>query len=170
MKLILFGFWIILSGKFDVQHLLMGLATVLIVSWMCRPFLSVASVANPEKDYALFDLPYLKLFFYAGWLCRELVKANVEVALIVLNPQMPISPRLVTFKKTMDNPVAQTVLANSITLTPGTITVDVEEDVYTIHALTEKAALSLVPLAGEGEMLTRVGRLFNEQTEGLRGK
>jgi multicomponent Na+:H+ antiporter subunit E len=147
-SLILFGFWIILSGKFDVWHLLIGLATALTVSWLCRSF--------------LLDLPYLKLFFYAGWLCRELVKANVEVALIVLNPKMPISPRLVTFKKTMDNPVAHTVLANSITLTPGTITVDVEEGVYTVHALTEKAALSLAPLTGEGEMPARVGRLFNE--------
>ncbi len=162
---ILFLFWVIFSGKLDVKHLMIGAVTALVIAWICSSFLQVSSVTTPGipvKEYAVFNLPYLKLFPYLGWLLWELVKANVDVALLVLNPQMPISPQIFTFKKTMSNPVAHMILANSITLTPGTITVDVQEDVYTIHALTESAALSLAPLAGEGDMPARVGRLFNE--------
>ena len=159
---LLFLFWVILSGKFDAKHLVIGAVTALVVAWICSSFLQVSSGTAPDKEYAVFDLPYFRLFFYFGWLLWELVKANVEVALLVLNPQMPISPQICTFKKEMSNPVAHMILANSITLTPGTITVDVQDEVYTIHALTKSAALSLAPLVGEGDMPARVGRLFNE--------
>ncbi|MGI6588084.1 MAG: Na+/H+ antiporter subunit E [Peptococcia bacterium] len=163
--LALFVFWIILTGRLDLGNLTIGLIAVFIISWLCRPILYLPGANFPEKTYAAFDLPYIKLFFYLLWLFWELVKANIEVALIVLNPQMPISPQVRTFKKQLDNPVAQTLLAKSIILTPGTITMDVEDNVYTIHALTESAALSLAPQEGEGEMPARVGRLFNEQDE-----
>ncbi len=162
LPLALFIFWIILTGSFTTKSLIIGLMAALIVSRLCSPILYLPAAHTPGKSYAAFDLPYLKLFFYLFWLLGELIKANIQVALIVLNPKMPISPQVVTFKKPLDHPVAQTLLAKSIILTPGTITMDVEDDIYTIHALTKDAALSLAPLEGEGEMPVRVGRLFNE--------
>lgn len=149
LTLILFSFWVVLSGKLEVKYLTIGLITALTVSWIYQPFF-----CKP------FSVSIFNLFIYLGWLLKELVKANIEVALLVLNPKMLISPRLITFKKEMSNPVAYLLLANSITLTPGTITVDVQDGFYTIHALTEKAALSLAPKQGEGEMPARVGSLF----------
>jgi multicomponent Na+:H+ antiporter subunit E len=165
LPLALFVFWIILTGRFDVKSSIIGLIAALFISWLCGSILYLPAMNTPGKKYAAFDLPYIKLFFYLLWLFWELVKANIEVALIVLNPKMPINPQVRTFEKHLDNPVAQTLLAKSIILTPGTITMDVEDDVYTIHALTESAALSLAPEEGEGEMPARVGRLFNEQAE-----
>jgi multicomponent Na+:H+ antiporter subunit E len=162
LSLVLFIFWTILSGKVDTKHLIIGLISALTITWICRPLLRLPSQIKAGEIHFAFDLPYGKLFVYVLWLLKELVKANIEVALIVLNPRMPISPQIITFKKSMTNPVAHVVLANSITLTPGTITVDVQDDVYTIHALTESGALSLSPVDGEGEMPAHVGRLFKE--------
>ncbi|MDD4665893.1 MAG: Na+/H+ antiporter subunit E [Clostridia bacterium] len=161
----LFIFWIVLSGKTDFKNLVIGLIAACLIPWLCRSVLCLQATTTPGKSYAAFDLPYGKIFVYLLWLFWELVKANIEVALIVLNPKMPINPQVRTFKKTLDHPVAQTVLAKSIILTPGTITIDVEDHVYTIHALTEGAALALAPEEGEGEMPARVGRLFNEEAE-----
>ena len=162
LSLILFGFWVGLSGKIDVKHLTIGLVAAIIITWLSGPLLRLPSQTVTGKTHFAFDLPYVKIFLYFLWLLKELVKANIEVALIVLNPQMPISPCMTTFKKSMTNPVGYAVLANSITLTPGTITVDVQDDLFTIHALTESAAASLAPGAGEGEMPERVGQLFAE--------
>lgn len=163
LSIALFGFWVILSGKIDAKHLIIGFVSALIITWLCRPLLRLPSQTASGKIHLAFDLPYLKLLLYILWLLKELVKANIDVALIVLNPKMPISPQITTFKKSMPNPVAHAVLANSITLTPGTITVDVQDDLYTIHALTESGALSLATVDGkEAEMPARVGQLFEE--------
>ena len=162
LSLSLFCFWVILTGKYDFKNLIMGLLAALLISWLCRSILYVQGANTPEKRYAAFSLPYGRLFFYLLWLFKELVKANINVALIVLNPKMPISPQVIKFKKVIDHPVAQTILANSIILTPGTITMDVQDNVYIIHAITKEAALSLAPEEGEGEMPARVGALFNE--------
>jgi len=161
----LFGFWLILSAQIDFKTIMLGLIIALIIPWLCRRILYVPAVNTPRRAYAIFSLPYAKLGAYLLWLLKELVKANIDVALLVLNPKMPINPQVIKFKKTMDNPVAQTILANSIILTPGTITVDVEDHVFTIHALTKEAALSLAPDAGEGEMPARVAALFEEEVE-----
>ncbi|MDD2401028.1 MAG: Na+/H+ antiporter subunit E [Clostridia bacterium] len=163
LSLALFVFWFILSGRTDAKHIIIGIVTAIVTSWICRPVLRLKSTTNRGEVIAAYNLPYIKLIPYIFWLLWEVVKANIDVALLVLNPKMPIEPLMVKFKKSMSNPVAHALLANSITLTPGTITVDVQDGVYTIHALTKSAALSLAPEKGEGEMPTRVGKLFNEK-------
>lgn len=165
LSLALFGFWVILSGRFDLKIIIIGVIAAMLIPWLCRSLLYVPAVNTPRKNYAAFSLPYLKLVPYLLWLLKELVKANIDVALLVLNPKMPIGPTIVKFKKNMDNPVAQTILANSIILTPGTITIDVADNVFTVHALTKEAALSLAPQEGEGEMPVRVAALFAENNE-----
>jgi multicomponent Na+:H+ antiporter subunit E len=77
---------------------------------------------------------------------------------MVLHPKMPINPRIVEFDSKLESNLAFTTLANSITLTPGTITVDIREGKYFVHALTDKVADDLL----SGDMENRVAAIYSE--------
>jgi len=96
---------------------------------------------------------------YWLWLTWEIAKTNVEVALIVLNPKMPISPRMVRVRASQKTELGQVIFANSITLTPGTVTVDLVDGGLEVHALTKAAADSLA----EGDMDRRVCAVMGEE-------
>lgn len=167
--IVLFSFWFLLSGVTDTKFLIIGLVTALIATWVTGPLLQLPSTDGKGFFYA-FDLPYLKYVGYWAWLIKEIIKANIDILKILINPKMPINPRVIKFKKSMKNPLAHVTLGNSITLTPGTVTMDIEgEDTYIIHALTNEAAEALVPKVGEGEMQKRVSVLFGEDM-GQRGE
>lgn len=93
-----------------------------------------------------------RLIGYSLWLAKEVVKSSLDVARIVLSPRLPISPRVVTVKASCKHPVDQAILANSITLTPGTLALDVHNNKIVVHALTSKGADELL----QGEMDRRV--------------
>jgi multicomponent Na+:H+ antiporter subunit E len=159
LAVILLAFWVLLSGKLETKYLIMGVGTSLLTTWVTLPLLRVPSENQKEYFYA-FDFPYSKYAYYWLYLVKEIVKASIDVAKVVLNPKLPISPHVVQFTRPMVNPLAHVTLANSITLTPGTITMDIDEGVYTIHALTEGAADGLED--GQGEMMQRVSHIFGE--------
>ena len=93
-----------------------------------------------------------RLVGYWLWLAREVVKSSLDVARIILSPSLPISPQVVTIKASCDHPVDQATLANSITLTPGTLALDVYKGEIAVHALTQAGADEL----RKGEMDRRV--------------
>lgn len=93
-----------------------------------------------------------RLIGYWLWLAKEVVKSSLDVARIVLTPSLPISPHVVTIKASCEHPVDQAILANSITLTPGTLALDVYKGEITVHALTKAGADEL----RQGEMDRRV--------------
>ena len=93
-----------------------------------------------------------RLLGYWLWLAKEVVKSSLDVARIVLSPSLPISPQVVTVKASCEHPVDQAILANSITLTPGTLALDVYKGEITVHALTAEGADEL----RKGEMDRRV--------------
>ena len=96
-----------------------------------------------------------RLLRYWLWLGKEVVKSSLDVARIVLSPSLPISPQVVTIRASSEHPVDQAILANSITLTPGTLALDVHEGEITVHALTKAGADELK----RGEMDRRVAAL-----------
>ncbi|MFZ7104889.1 MAG: Na+/H+ antiporter subunit E [Peptococcaceae bacterium] len=166
LTLVLFIFWVLLSGKLQPKYLIIGFASAAIASWITLPLLRLPA-ANGKGFFYAFDFPYAKYFTYWFWLLKEIIKANIDIALVVLNPKLPINPRMIRFKMPMANPIAHVTLANSITLTPGTITVDVEDGVYTIHALTDGAGDALLPEKDGGEMQVKVAKVFNEEAGSL---
>ena len=89
------------------------------------------------------------------WLGREIVTSSLEVTRAVLSPKLPISPTVAEFDSRCDHPVDRALLGNSITLTPGTLTLSIDGRRFTVHALTESAAREIVA----GEMDRRVGEL-----------
>jgi multicomponent Na+:H+ antiporter subunit E len=162
LALALYLFWIILSGKMEAKYLTIGFLSALIIALVTRPLLLVPFNSGQDSCRPLYDLPWLKLMVYFPWLVWQIVLANLQVAGLILNPKLPIEPQLVSFRKKLPGPVAHLTLANSITLTPGTITIELEDDKYLVHAIGLDAAQSLAPEQGEGDMPYRVGVVFEK--------
>lgn len=159
---LLFLFWMLLSGRTEIKFIIMGLFSAAIAAWISTPLLRLPAI-DGTGYYLAFEISIVKLFFYSVWLLWQIIMANIDLAKIILSPKMKIEPKLVYFNKAMNNPMSHVVLGNSITLTPGTVTVDILDDErYVIHALTDAAAEALIPKVGEGEMITRVAELFKK--------
>jgi multicomponent Na+:H+ antiporter subunit E len=97
----------------------------------------------------------LRALAYVPWLLWEIIKANIDVARRILDPRLPISPRIIKVRAGQRHDITRVIYANSITLTPGTVSVDTDGDEITIHALTEEAARAVET----GDMDRRVSRL-----------
>jgi multicomponent Na+:H+ antiporter subunit E len=103
-------------------------------------------------DY-LFNVPFgFGLFEYWLWLTREVLVTSITVTKIILSPSLPISPRVARIRADSDHPYDQVLFANSITLTPGTLSMDLYEGIITVHSLTEEGMRDLL----SGEMNRRV--------------
>ncbi len=146
---VLFGFWFALSGKLDALMLGTGLVVSLLVAWVSAPLVSSTATS------ARLCRGTLKVLAYLPWLIKEIILSGVDVMKRVLHPQMPIDPKMVEIEVDLETDVAKVLLANSITLTPGTVTVEVEGTKFIVHALTEKSLESLF----SGEMQARVKQI-----------
>jgi len=94
----------------------------------------------------------LKILPYWAWLCWEIVKSNIDVAKVILSPKLPISPVMFKTKASQSQELGQVIYANSITLTPGTVTVGLVDGVLEVHALTVEGAEAVLT----GDMDRRV--------------
>ena len=140
---LLFAFWLVLSGRFDAAHLLAGAACAGAVSLMTGRLLRLPPALGPSSSNPLAGVFWPRFVGYLPWLTWQVLKANLSVARIVLHPRMPINPCLVRVENTAPYTLARLVLANSITLTPGTVTLDVDAKGYLVHALTSGNAVDL---------------------------
>jgi multicomponent Na+:H+ antiporter subunit E len=156
----LFVLWIVLSGKLDAFHLLLGAGSALGISLGTRRLLLLPPALGSEAVSPWAAFPWLRLIAYLPWLLGQIVVSSLQVAYVVLHPKMPIQPRCIRFQTPLPHTLARLTLANSITLTPGTITLDVQDDTFVVHALTEAAARSLDPPAGNGALQRRVAALY----------
>ncbi len=120
-------FWLLLTFKITIPNLIVGSAASVICSLLfTRFFVSGTGKLLQPKRYFWFVV-YLFVFVW------ECIKANIDVAYRVLHPAMPIKPGIVKVKTILKSDLARTLLANSITMTPGTISVDIIEDYLFIH-------------------------------------
>jgi multicomponent Na+:H+ antiporter subunit E len=150
LGLFLFAIWLLLSGHYTPLLLLLGVVSTLLVV-----FLAIrADLIDREIQPVLIKPTVL---FYWAWLGREIIKSNIDVARRILSPGMPISPTIFTVRADQKTELGRVTYANSITLVPGTVTVDVNEDVLTVHALTQEMAADLK----RGEMNRRVCNVEN---------
>lgn len=130
MFLLFFTVWLILNGKVTVEICLFGvLISAALFYFMCR-YMDY----SVKKELLLFRL--IPLFLRYFWvLVEEIVKANMAVLRLIVSPEVQPEPALVYFDTDLKTGLAKVILANSITLTPGTITVSVEENRFCIHCL-----------------------------------
>lgn len=141
-------FWLVLSGHFTPLYIGFGIAAAGLVTWLNRREEIVSEVVRALPGLAT----------YAPWLLWQIVQSNLQVARVVLHPRLPIDPAVVRVRTALRRDLAVATYANSITLTPGTVTVDIEGDELVVHALTRDSAAALA----DGEMGRRVGRVYGE--------
>jgi multicomponent Na+:H+ antiporter subunit E len=149
---IMFGVWVVLSGKLDPFHLSLGVISCAIVAYLS------ADLLRPSVRGLLIML--VRWVPYLPWLIKEIIKANLHVTYLVFHPRMMdlIDPRIVKFRSKLESELALVTFANSITLTPGTITVNVSPDGdFKVHAI-DKASGEPLP----GEMEARIAKAFGE--------
>jgi len=141
--------WLLLSGHYTPLLIGLGMISVILVVIISTRMDVVDQEGHP------FHLNFLELASYWVWLLKEIVKANIEVCKIILRPSLPISPTLVTIKSKQATDLGRVIYANSITLTPGTISINVTDGEIEVHALTKAAANELQ----EDEMNRRVAKV-----------
>lgn len=144
---VLFAFWVVLSGFFTPFLLGAGVGSAIAVVWLLHRM----RVADQES-LPLHLAP--RALWYWPWLMKEIGKSAWDVTKLVVQPSMPIEPTLVRFRPSQRTPIGLCTHANSITLTPGTITVDIDADGFLVHALTAAGAEGVVG----SEMDRRVSR------------
>jgi multicomponent Na+:H+ antiporter subunit E len=144
----LIAFWLVLSGQFKPFFVLAGIGCAFAVIGFARRMQVV------DRESVPIDL-WRATFWYWPWLVKEIVKSGWDVTRIVLDPKLPISPTLCRFTPSQRTHTGLVVHANSITLTPGTLTIEIEEGEFVVHALTRAGAAGLA----DSEMDRRVTRL-----------
>ena len=137
--LVLVAVWLLWSGHTEPLLLGFGLASVLLVLLITR---RMDRFSGADED----EYPSWRFLTYLPWLFWQILRSNVDVARIILDPRLPISPRLIRVRASQRTEVGQAVYANSITLTPGTISLDVREGQILVHALTAEAAAGIETL------------------------
>lgn len=138
---ILFSVWITIPGtpgEFDAVHVAEGLIASLLVTYFSKDLVFPLSRKSVIK--------FMRAIPYIIWELWQIVLANLDVAYRVLHPKMPIDPRIIEFETPLRSDLAITLMANSITLTPGTITIDVEPETgkFIVHAIAKESADALV--------------------------
>jgi len=123
----MFIFWLLLNGTLAVDVVIVGLLVAGAITWAFRDSLSFLSGYRLSVDSAWATVGYI------GFFIAELVRANLAMARLVLDPALPVKPAIVKVRTRLRDPVARLLLANSITLTPGTLSVEVKDDWLYIH-------------------------------------
>ena len=148
---LLIAAWVLWSGMF--KPLLLGLG-----AFSCA-LAGYIGVRMGYFDTRVFALRFnLRLLGFWAWLLKEIVQSSLEVARIVLARDLRLSTRVVEIDASRLSPVDQAVLGNSITLTPGTLTLDASDGRLLVHALTAEGASALE----DGEMLRRVAAIHED--------
>ena len=144
--------WLLNSGHYTLLITSFGVASCLLVVWLSRRMGIVDEEGMPV--HLLHRLP-----IYLPWIAKEVVKSNLDVARRILTLGRPdVSPRLFEAPTTQHSDLGRVLYANSITLTPGTVSIRVHGTKITVHAIADEVADDLL----EGEMDRRVTRLEGE--------
>jgi multicomponent Na+:H+ antiporter subunit E len=154
---LLSAIWLVLSAKFEAIYFFWGALSVGFVLWLSH---RLHGVPLPDKEpWGSTRIIIPRLALYLAWMLWQIVKSGVYVAYVIIHPRMPIEPMIVRFRSRQPNGMARVILGNSITLTPGTMTLSIDGDRFTVHALTRDIEEDLV----SGEMEAKVARLYGQE-------
>lgn len=145
---LLFAIWLAWSGLYKPLVVALGIVSCLLCVWITRRMHSAGS-------HPVTLATVLRAGTYMPWLLKEIALANWQVIRIVLSPSLPVQPTVIQLTGSQRSELGRVVYGNSITLTPGTLTMDVDGDRFTVHALTSEGAAQLQA----GEMNDRVTRM-----------
>lgn len=135
MALLFFIIWVMLNGKFTVEIALFGIGISVLIYLFIWKILGY----KPKNDIYLFK----NLFLIIAYICVlefEILKANLAVILLMFKPKANENAKIIKFNVDFNNDISKAILANSITITPGTITISVDDNTFTVHCLHSKFA------------------------------
>ena len=140
--------WLVWSGHYTGLLLSLGFVSVVGVLAIC------SRMRLLDREVVPIDI-LTRLPFFIPWLLWEILKANLDVARRILDPRLPIDPQIIRVRAGQHHDLGRVIYANSITLTPGTVSMSIQDDEIAVHALTQSAADDLAT----GEMDRRVTSL-----------
>lgn len=143
-------FWLILAQTFRIEAVGVGILVCTVVFIFNKPLVNTNDSNNNLSIYNIKNS-----FLYISVLIKEIFKSNFHVAKIVLSPKLNISPSIVTINTKLKSELNKTILANSITLTPGTLTLNMNEDKLIVHCLDIESANGLVNNSFEDILLKK---------------
>ena len=144
--LALFAFWLLLSASYEAAHVISGAVIAGVVMWL-----------NPAGKAPARRVSWLAALSYLPWLLGRILKSGFHVSRLILTPSLPIEPRLIRQKTGLMSDGELVTLGNSITLTPGTITVEVAPGELLVHAIDEASCADLT----DGVLDAKVTRMFS---------
>lgn len=162
---LLLGLWLLVSGHYDFFHISMGALSAFAIVLLHLPLRKhyhqdeLEAANQYGKDLSGVQLHFGRALAYIPWLIWQIILAALQVAFVVLKPRMPIDPALIRFKTNYPNTTGKVILANSITLTPGTITVQVQKDEFLVHALMDASASGIL----DDSMPRKAARLHQKE-------
>ena len=141
-----FLIWLLLSESFLAIHMLLGLLAAFAVAWL-----------NTERSAIRFTLLRWSLVWYFPYLLGKVLQSGFHLSLLILNPSLPIDPKMVSHNTTLTDESGIVLLGNSITLTPGTITVEVKSRQLLVHAMDDASAKDVTEMRLERRIVRAVG-------------
>ena len=158
---VLFALWFVMSQKTEPKFLIIGGVSSFAVALLCMRTLCMKG-AKTDTVYYFTETTFFRMLVYLFWLILQIIKSALYVAGISLSDMSKVDPSVVWFKADYDSPFARALLANSITLTPGTITIDItDEGYYSVHALTKELRDGLL----DGTMQKKVAWAYREEID-----
>ncbi len=148
----LLALWMLLSGKFSAFHLGVGVVLVISIVWQAASMPLLEPLDRPRPRF-------WRIVPYGAWLFWQMLIAAIQVARVILAPGRHLDPRLIEFTCRQPSLLSGVILSGSITLTPGTVTVDLEGDRFIVHALTRASAEDVLG----GDMARRVAALSTNE-------
>lgn len=142
----LFFFWLVLSASYDLIHITIGAIIASMIAWF-----------TPAGPPHVRRVSWLAVLGYVPWLFGQILKSGFHVSRLILHPALPIAPELIHHKTKLTSDGELVVLGNSITLTPGTITVEVAPGELVVHTIDKSSCQELV----NGVFDAKVSRLFS---------
>lgn len=145
----LFVLWVMLSGKFDLYHLGLGLILSFAVAW----------INSGHSSFVPRFYIWGKILLYFPWLFTRILQSGLHLTKLILHPKLPIHPRLIRYESQLQERPAVVLLGNSITLTPGTITAEVNGKVLLVHAMDEASGEDVTSRRLE----SKIAQVFQEK-------
>lgn len=151
---LLMVFWLIMSGHYDLMHVSFGIFSVILVLLINHP---IRKHLFPLGEHSIaLKLSLVRLLYYVPWLLWQIVIASLQVAYVVLHPKCPVDPAVLRFKTRLRNTSSRVILGNSITLTPGTITLEIEREEFLVHSLMDISSTGII----DGTLPGEVAKLY----------
>ncbi len=156
--LLLCGIWIVFSGQFDAFHLTLGVLSSAFITAISSSFLFV----DRSKGFGVRFQEVIRLPGYLLWMLYQILLSNIHILKLALTPgDLPeVEPSLVRIKTNLKTDFGKWMLANSITLTPGTITISIEGDELLIHSISKVTTAGVL----DGTMERKIARIFERES------